>query len=326
MERTALICGISGQDGAYLARLLLNKGYRVYGSSRDARISSFHNLERLGVHDKVKTISVSLVDFWSVRQALINVQPDEVYNLAGQSSIGLSFEQPVETLESIALGTLNLLESIRFTDKPIRLYNACSTEIFGDTTNGEPATELSPFRPRSPYAVAKAAAFWELANYRETYRLHACSGLLSNHESPLRDERFVTRKIILSATRIAKGAKEKLCLGNLAVYRDWGWAPEYVETMWLMLQQPQAIDFIVSTGECHSLEEFVATTFEFLGLDWHEHVLIDKTLFRPTENLFVRASAMKAKTELGWEARHKMKQVIRLMLEAEQLSTQRISI
>ena len=195
--KKALICGVSGQDGGYLAQLLLAKGYQVVGSSRDAQMASLNNLIRLEIRDQIEVESVALSDFRSVLQALIKVEPDEIYNLAGQSSVGLSFQQPVETLESISLGTLNLLEAIRFTGKPIKLYNACSSECFGDIA--EAADENTPFRPRSPYAVAKAAAFWEVANYREAYILFACSGILFNHESPLRPARFVTKKIVTAA-------------------------------------------------------------------------------------------------------------------------------
>ena len=203
--RRALICGVSGQDGAYLAQLLLKKGYEVYGSSRDAQMSSFGNLKWLGILEQVKVISVSIIDFRSVLQALNQVKPDEVYNLAGQSSVGLSFDQPVETMESIAIGTLNFLEAIRFSGLPIKFYNAGSSECFGDT-GGELADETTLFRPKSPYGVAKAAAYWETANYREAYKLFACTGLLFNHESPLRPERFVTRKIVSTACRIAAGS------------------------------------------------------------------------------------------------------------------------
>lgn len=319
MKRIALICGISGQDGAYLARLLLDKGYKVCGTSRNAQALPFHNLAYLGIRDQVETVSMSLVDYRDVQQVFMKVQPDEVYNLAGQSSVGISFEQPVETIESIVLGTLNLLEAVRATDKPAKLYNACSSECFGDM-GGEIATESSPFRPRSPYAVAKAAAFWELASYREAYGLYASSGILFNHESPLRPERFVTRKIVASAVRIASGRKEKLHLGNLAIRRDWGWAPEYVEAIWLMLQQAEPDDFIVSTGEAHSLEEFVTMTFDHFGLNWRDHVVIDKALFRPAEISVMRGDPTKARQKLGWEARTKIKQVIGLMLQAEQES------
>ena len=214
---------MSGQDGAYLAKLLLEKGYRVCGTSRDARMSTFANLERLGIRDQVQLESVALNDFRSVIQALFKVQPDEVYHLAGQSSVSLSFEQPVETQESIYVATLNLLEAIRFTGRAIRFYNASSSECFGDL-EGAAADEETPFRPRSPYAVAKSAAFWQVANYREAYGLFACSGILFNHESPLRPNHFVTKKIAAAACRIAAGDKEKLILGNIEVQRDWGWA------------------------------------------------------------------------------------------------------
>ena len=275
--KKALIVGISGQDGAYLAQLLLGKGYTVYGTARDAQMSTFHNLERLGIRNRVQAESMAPNDFRSVLQTLVKVRPDELYNLAGQSSVGLSFQQPVETLESISVGTLNLLEAIRFVDFPVRFYNAGSSESFGDTA-GVAADETTPFRPRSPYAVAKAAAFWEVANYREAYRLFACSGILFNHESPLRPERFVTKKIVATACRIARGSLEKLRLGNIAIARDWGWAPEYVEAMWRMLQQPQADDYVIATGQTHTLEEFTATAFACVGLDWREHVVTDRLL------------------------------------------------
>jgi len=232
--KKALICGATGQDGAYLSKFLLDKGYEVFGTSRDSQMSTFQNLKALGIHDSIKMESMSLNDFRSVLQVLMKTEPDEIYNLAGQSSVGLSFQQPVETLESISVGALNLLEAIRFTGKSIRLYNAGSSECFGNT-RGVPADEETPFRPRSPYAVAKSAAFWETANYREAYDIYACSGILFNHDSPLRPERFVTKKIISSICRIAAGQNEKLSLGNISIIRDWGWAPEYIEAMWLML-------------------------------------------------------------------------------------------
>jgi len=315
MSKRALICGVSGQDGAYLAQLLLSKGYEVYGSSRDAQMSPFTNLVRLGIKQDVCLESVSLTDFRSVLQALMKVQPDEVYNLAGQSSVGLSFQQPVETHESIALGTLNLLEAIRFTRLPIRLYNAGSGECFGNTD--VPATRETPFRPRSPYATAKATAFWEVANYRDAYGLFACSGVLFNHDSPLRPERFVTKKVIATACRIASGSRERLVLGNIEIQRDWGWAPEYVEAMWMMLQQGEPQDFIIATGESHSLEEFVEATFAELNLDWREHVVSDNSLFRPSDIYISRANPWRAKDILGWQAQLKMKDVVRRMVEAE---------
>jgi len=316
MGKTALIFGISGQDGSYLSKLLLTKDYRVVGSSRDAQMSRFSNLNRLKIRDQVEVESASLNDFRSVLQVLKKVQPDEVYNLAGQSSVGLSFDQPVESFESISIGTLNLLEAIRFLEAPIKIYNAGSSECFGNT-DGHPADELTPFRPRSPYAVAKAAAFWQIANYREAYGLFACSGLLFNHESPLRPQRFVTKKIVNAACRIAAGMNEKLELGNISVERDWGWAPEYVEAMWLMLQQDNPDDYVIATGETNRLEDFVEGVFTSLGLNWREHVRTNQDLFRPTDILTVRANPGKAAQKLGWQARYKMRDVARMMVEEE---------
>ncbi|MEZ5942722.1 MAG: GDP-mannose 4,6-dehydratase [Planctomycetaceae bacterium] len=314
-RRTALIFGVSGQDGAYLAKLLLEKGYDVHGASRDAQVNSFRNLRSMNIHDQITVHSVTLTDFRSVLQTLTRVQPDEVYNLAGQSSVGLSFAQPVETLDSIAHGTLNLLETIRFTEQPIRFYNACSTECFGDTGN-QRATEETPFRPRSPYAVAKATAFWEVANYRESYNLFACSGILSNHESPLRPERFVTQKIVTAACRIAEGTQRSMTLGNLQISRDWGWAPEYAEAMYLMLQQDSADDFLIATGESHTLEEFVASAFAEVGLDWNDHVESDASLFRPSDIAMSQMNPAKALRELSWEAKIRMPEVVSRMVKA----------
>jgi GDPmannose 4,6-dehydratase len=313
--KKALICGISGQDGSYLAQFLLSKGYHVAGSSRDAQVSSFGNLVRLKIRDQIELESIAISDFRSVLQALIKLAPDEIYNLAGQSSVGLSFQQPVETLESISVGTLNLLEAIRFSGKPIKLYNASSGECFGDVANA--ADEHTPFRPRSPYAVAKAAAFWEVANYREAYNIFACSGILFNHESPLRPTRFVTKKIVNAVARIAIGVREKLKLGNIAIVRDWGWAPDYIEAMWLMMQQENPDDFLIATGESHSLEEFVDTAFALVGLDYHEHIVTDPELFRPTDIAISKANPMKSRDILQWQAKHKMKEVITMMVEDE---------
>ncbi len=313
--KTALICGVSGQDGAYLAKLLLDKGYTVYGGSRDAQMSSFRNLERLGIRDSVKLVSLSISDFRSVLQTLQKTNPDEVYNLAGQSSVGLSFEQPVETLESISIGTLNLLESIRFTNQPIRFYNAGSSECFGDTGTLS-ADENTPFRPRSPYGVAKAAAFWQVANYREAYQLHASTGILFNHESPLRPERFVTQKIVSTACRIANGSTEKLTLGNIDIARDWGWAPDYVEAMWLMLQRDIADDYVIATGKTHTLKDFIATVFDQAGLNYEDHVVSDPQFFRPTDIAEGHAYPAKAKLQLGWAAKHSMEEVARMMVDA----------
>lgn len=314
--KKALICGISGQDGAYLGQLLLEKGYEVFGGSRNAQSGSFRNLEKLNIKKEIQLISVNITDFRNTLQSISKIRPTEIYNLSGQSSVGLSFEQPVETLESIGLGNLNLLEAIRFTELPIKLYNAGSSECFGDTL-GEPADELTAFRPRSPYAVAKATAFWQLANYREAYKLHACTGILYNHESPLRKENFVTRKIISTACRIHKGSNEKLYLGNIDISRDWGWAPEYVEAMWLMMQQEQADDFIIATGKTHSLEEFISLAFSKLQLNWKDYVSTDPDLVRLTDLRYGRANPQKAERILGWKARVSFEEIIERIIEAE---------
>ncbi len=315
MVKTALICGVSGQDGSYLARLLLQKEYTIYGTSRDAQVSSFQNLRRLGIRDQVQVISMALSDFRSTLLVIDKVQPDEIYNLAGQTSVGFSFEQPVETMESITVGSLNLLEAIRFSKANIKLYNAGSSECFGNTGDLA-ADETTPFRPRSPYAVAKAAAFWEVANYREAYNLFACSGILFNHESPLRPQRFVTQKIVKAACQIAEGSREKLYLGNLSIQRDWGWAPEYVEAMYRMLQQSQPDDYVIATGKTHSLEDLVAEVFNSLGLDWHDHVVTDAALLRPTDIAVSRGNPAKAKQQLDWQATYQMTDIARGMVEA----------
>lgn len=316
----ALICGISGQDGAYLAELLLKAGATVIGTSRDAQTASFANLDRLGIREQVQLESMATHDFRSVLHVLRNVEPDEIYNLSGQSSVGLSFNQPVETLDSIIAGTLNLLESIRFLGRPTRFYSAGSGECYGDT---EPAgaDENAPFRPRSPYAVAKATTFWLVANYREAYKLHASTGILFNHESPLRPQRFVTRKIIATACRISRGSKEKLTLGNLQIRRDWGWAPEYVEAMWKMLQRETPEDFVIATGTSNSLEDFVREAFAVVNLDWRDHTEISEKLYRPTDISEGKGNAAKAERQLGWKAKFHMKEIIAMMVRAELATT-----
>ena len=316
MVKRALICGISGQDGAYLAKLLLNRGYEVWGSSRDAELTAFNNLRRLGIYDSVRLVSLNLRDVGSVIGLLRRSRPDEVFSLAGQSSVGLSFEQPVETIESIALGALTLLEAIRLSDLDIRLYNAGSTECFGDTGD-EVAHEGTQFHPRSPYAVAKASAFWAVANYREAYGMFACTGILSNHDSPLRPRRFVTRKIIHAVASLALGKEAKLSLGNLEIERDWGWAPEYVEAIAMMLEQPSPQDYIIATGQSHTLTQFVETAFQLIDKDWRACVSIDKQLLRPTDIVRTKINPSKAANCLGWRAKNGMKQVIKMMLDYE---------
>jgi len=314
--RRALIVGISGQDGAYLAQLLLAKGYEVTGTSRDAQIHHFDNLERLGIRGRVQVDSMSPIDFRSVFQVLRRWQPEEIYNLSGQSSVGLSFEQPVETFDSIVNATINMLEAIRFLEHPIRLYNASSSECFGNVSDGI-ADETTPFRPRSPYAAAKAAVHWMVANYREGYGVFACNGILFNHESPLRPERFVTRKIVRAAVRIANGSRERLALGNLDVRRDWGWAPDYIDAMWRMLQQDEASDYVVATGKLSSLEQFVASAFEAAGLDWREHVTRDPALMRPTDLPGFAGDPRRARERLGWRASLAMPELVRKLVDAE---------
>lgn len=314
MKKNALICGVSGQDGAFLARFLLDKGYCVYGTSRDAQGTGFRNLELLGIDKKVNLISMAPEDFRSVFMAIKTSKPDEVYFLAGQSSVGLSFEQPAETIQSFTLGTLNVLEACRMFDKPIRQYHAGSSECFGDT-DGKAALESTPFKPRSPYAVAKASSYWLVDNYREAYGLFACTGILFNHESPLRPQRFVTQKIVQAARRIASGSNEILELGRLDIVRDWGWAPDYVEAMWLMLQQNKSEDFVIASGQSFSLEEFVSTTFSAVGLTWQDHVSQSDMFYRPTDIAISSADPTKAKERLGWAARYSMPGVVSNMLQ-----------
>jgi GDPmannose 4,6-dehydratase len=313
--KKALIIGVSGQDGAYLAKFLLEKGYDVHGTSRDHEVSTFGNLEKLGIKDRVKLTSMVTSDFRSVLTALQKAEADEIYNLAGQTSVGMSFAYPVETFDSILIGTMNLLECIRLLKHPVKFYNAGSSEVFGNTP--EPATESAPFHPRSPYATAKAAAHYAVTNYREAYGLFACTGILFNHESPMRPSRFVTSKIVSAAARIAKGSGEKLTLGKMDIFRDWGWAPDYVDAMWRILQADQADDFVIATGEERSLKDFVTGVFLQLGLNAAEHVESDASLFRPSDIERSCGNAAKAKAKLNWSAQHYFKDIINLLVEAE---------
>ncbi len=314
--RRALICGVGGQDGAYLAALLLERGYEVWGTSRDAQAAGMQNLRRLGLTGRVRLLSMAPNDFRSVFLAVERSAPDEIYYLSGQSSVGLSFEQPAETLESIVSGVLNMLEAVRLRGGGIRLYNAGSSECFGDT--GERvACETTPFHPRSPYAVAKASAHWLVANYREAYGLHCCTGILFNHESPLRPARFVTRKIVSGAAAIAAGSGGKLVLGNLDIARDWGWAPEYVEAMHRMLTAGTPDDYVIATGHTARLEDFVAAAFAYFGLDWRDHVETSAEFARPSDIRTSRADPSRAAERLGWRAGSRMEEVVRRMCEAE---------
>lgn len=315
--KKALICGISGQDGAYLSQLLLQKGYQVIGTSRDTKASNFVNLKQLGIADEIEFLAMAINDFRSVLNVFKRIKPDEVYNLAGQSSVGLSFEQPVETLESINIATLNLLEAIRFLELNTRLYNAGSSECFGESTKENPADENSCFLPRSPYAVAKASAHWLISNYREAYNLFACTGHLFNHESPFRGERFVTKKVISSVVKISQNKQKQLHLGSLNIIRDWGWAPEYIEAMWLMLQQTKADDYVIATGRSVTLKHFVHSAFNYFNLDMEQYLVLNKVLLRPTELRCSYANPDKAHQQLGWKAQYDVDDVVKMMIEDE---------
>jgi len=315
-SKTALIIGISGQDGSYLAASLVAKGYTVHGTSRDKELASFANLRALGVYDRVRLHSATVTDFRSVVQVIRETQPGEIYNLSAQSSVGLSFTQPVETLDSVIFGTVNLLEAMRFLGADIRYYSASSSECFGVTPESG-AVENTAFAPRSPYSIAKASAHWIVANYREAYGLHACSGLLFNHESPLRPSRYVTQKIVRGAVAIAQHREEKLSLGNLDIARDWGWAPEFVEAMWRMLQQPTPDDLVIATGRPATLREFTARAFAQVGLDWEKYVEIDQALLRPVDLDFSCGNASRARERLGWQATIAWDGVVDRLIDAE---------
>jgi GDPmannose 4,6-dehydratase len=315
MHKSALICGVSGQDGSYLAQLLLGKGYRVWGTSRQGHAAAFLNLRGLGIDGQVGFLSMAPEDFSSVCLAMEESSPDEVYYLAGQSSVGLSFEQPGETMQSNLMGTLHMLESMRRLGKEVRLYHAGSGECFGDTGDCS-ADEHTPFQPRSPYAVAKASAQLLVRHYREAYKLFACTGMIFNHESPLRPVRFVSQKIVSAARRIAAGSSETLSLGRMDISRDWGWAPEYVDAMWRMLQLDKPQDFVIATGRTHRLEDFVAQAFATLDLDWRAHVVQADQLMRPAELVMSRADPSLARNILGWEAEVSLPGVVERMVLA----------
>jgi len=332
LTKTALICGISGQDGAYLSRLLLDKGYRVAGTSRDARMSGFANLQALQVANSVELFSMSPTDFRSVLYTVDKVQPDEIYNFSGQSSLGVSFQMPVETLESHTLSVMNLLEVVRFLQRPVRLFNAGSGECYGGT-RGEALDETAPFYPRSPYAVAKAAAFWQVSTYREAYALYACSGILFNHESYLRGLNFVTRKITHGVARIHLGLQQQLALGNINARRDWGHAEDYVKAMWLMLQQSRPEDYIIASGQTGTVRTFTENAFAAVGLQLHwqgegleevgidQHgvlrVSIDPKYFRLVEVEVLHGNPAKAERQLGWQRRYNLASITAEMVTAD---------
>jgi GDPmannose 4,6-dehydratase len=316
-----LIFGVSGQDGGYLADLLLRRGLSVHGTSRDKESSGFSSLKTLGLVEKVRLHSVAPNDFRSVASILKAVRPRYIFNLAAQSSVGLSFEQPVETIDSIMHATINIMEAVRFLGLDSRIYNASSSECFGNTGD-RPADEQTAFSPRSPYAVGKAAAFWAVANYREAYGLFTCSGILFNHESPLRPTRYVTQKIIRGVMDIRDGQAETLELGALDMSRDWGWAPEYVEAMWRMLDRDLPEDFVIATGETHALQEFVSAAFEAFGLDWRAHVRTNDAFRRPTDIMISGGNPEKAARQPSRRAETRMRQVVEKLLAAEEVRRQ----
>lgn len=321
VSKKALITGITGQDGSYLAEFLLGKGYTVHGIVRRSSTFNTDRIEHLyrDPHDPSARLFLhygDLTDGTGLREILTRVQPDEVYNLAAQSHVRVSFDQPVYTSQTDALGTINLLEAIRDTGLPTRFYQASSSEMYGKVVE-TPQTEKTPFYPRSPYACAKLYSYWQTLNYREAYNLFACNGILFNHESPRRGETFVTRKITRGATRIAVGLQEKLFLGNLEAKRDWGFAGDYVEAMWMMLNHVVADDYVIATGETHSIREFLDETFGLLNLDWRKHVEVDPRYFRPTEVDLLLGDASKARRVLGWKPRVTFKELVRMMVESD---------
>ncbi|SHJ68787.1 GDP-mannose 4,6-dehydratase [Desulfofundulus thermosubterraneus] len=314
--KKALITGITGQDGAYLAQFLLEKGYRVYGAFRRSSMVNLERLEYLGITDQVELVPLDLLDLGSIIRVLERVQPDEVYNLAAQSFVAVSFDQPVATGQITGLGAVNVLEAIRIFNPKIRFYQASSSEMFGKVQN-VPQNEQTPFYPRSPYAAAKVYAHWMTVNYREAYGLFACSGILFNHESPLRGLEFVTRKITCGVARIKYGLAKELRLGNLEAKRDWGYAGDYVEAMWLMLQQAHPDDYVIATGEAHSVREFAALAFTCAGLNWEDYVVVDPQFMRPADVELLVGDASKARCVLGWKPKTTFEQLVEMMVEAD---------
>lgn len=313
-HKKALIIGVSGQSGTYLSKFLLEKGYEVYGTSRDHEVVSFSGLKKLGIFNQVNLFSMVTTDFRSVLKVIDVVRPDEIYNLAGQTSVGYSFSQPVETIESIVDGCLNILESVKFLKLNSKIFNPCSSECFGDTI--EIANEKTNFDPMSPYAVSKVSSFWLTKNYRNSYDIFTCSGILSNHESPLRNERFVTMKVVNSAKRISDGVQDKLEIGNIDIIRDWGWAEEYVEAMWLLLQQEVPDDYIICTGKSISLEEFIRYTFEKFGLDYKKYIIINDSFKRPSDIKIGQFSNKKIADKLNWIPKYSVYDVIDKLVDS----------
>jgi GDPmannose 4,6-dehydratase len=317
---TALITGVTGQDGSYLAELLLSKGYEVHGLIRRASTFNTHRLDQIyrdpheaGVHFRMHYGDLS--DSGSLVNLIRDLEPDEVYHLGAQSHVKVSFEIPEYTADATGMGTVRMLEAIRASGVPTRFYQAGSSEMFGAAP--APQSELTPFHPRSPYGVAKVMAHWITVNYREAYGLFATNGILFNHESPRRGETFVTRKITRAIARIKAGIQDKVYLGNLDARRDWGYAPEYVEAMWMMLQHPEPQDFVIATGEAHTVREFCEVAFGHAGLDPDRHIDIDPNYFRPAEVDHLLGDASKAATILGWEPRTRFEDIARLMVDAD---------
>lgn len=310
----ALITGITGQDGSYLADFLLEKGYQVYGMVRRASTENFERIEH--IKDRVTLVQADLLDQLSLIEIIQDIRPDEVYNLAAQSFVPTSWVQPVLTGEFTALGVTRMLEAIRLVDKKIKFYQASSSEMFGKVRE-VPQNELTPFHPRSPYGVAKVYGHWITINYRESYDIFACSGILFNHESPRRGKEFVTRKITDAVARIKLGWQQELYLGNLDAKRDWGFAGDYVQAMWLMLQQPQPDDYVIATGRNHTVRDFCREAFSYVGLDYEKYVKIDPRLVRPAEVDILLGDATKAKTKLGWKPSVTFEQMVRMMVDSD---------
>jgi GDPmannose 4,6-dehydratase len=321
MTKKAFVTGITGQDGSYLAELLLNKGYEVHGLVRRSSSFSTGRIDHLYADPHRPNVRLllhygDLTDGSSLARLLREIMPDEVYNLGAQSHVRVSFDQPIYTVEADAVGTLNLLEAVRALKAPVRFYQASSSEMYGKVAQ-TPQTEDTPFRPRSPYGCAKLFSYWQTVNYREAYEMFACNGILFNHESPRRGETFVTRKVTRAATRIKMGLQDKVYLGNLDAKRDWGFAGDYVEAMWLMLQQDKPDDYVVATGETHSVQEFVEETFRLLGLDWKKHVEIDSRYFRPSEVDLLLGDASKARKTLRWQPRVTFHDLVSMMVQSD---------
>lgn len=321
MVKKALITGITGQDGSYLAELLLSKGYEVHGVVRRTSNLTRSRIDHLHPDPRERDSPLvlhygDLTDSSSLINTLNRIKPDEVYNLGAQSHVAVSFEMPEFTADATAMGNLRLLEAIRHADWPVRFYQAGSSEMFG-LVRERPQRETTPFYPRSPYAVAKVFAHHMTVQYREAYGMFACNGLLFNHESPRRGANFVTRKITLGVAQILSGKQDKLYLGNLDAQRDWGYAPEYVEAMWRMLQQSQPDDYVIATGEMHSVREFLEIAFGLVGRDWRDHVVIDSRYFRPTEVDELCGDPSKAARLLGWQPRTTFQDLVRIMLDAD---------